>query len=105
MVLTAKARAALRAIDCDSILPNGRVPLPSNMTPARHIPNFTVITTIIFAIDRPMVHPYTHVLHWIPEGFSLGVERSVHVANLTPPCRAEVKKDCSCTSTSPGMVL
>lgn len=41
-------QAALRATDyCDRILPNGSVPLSSNMTPARHIPQFTVITTII----------------------------------------------------------
>jgi len=40
-------QAALRATDhCDRILPNGSVPLPSNMIPARHIPHFTVITTI-----------------------------------------------------------
>ena len=41
-------QAAQRATDyCDRILPNGSVPLPSNMTPAHRIPQFAVITTII----------------------------------------------------------
>lgn len=41
-------QTALRATDyCDRILPNGSVTPPSNMTPARHIPQFTIIITII----------------------------------------------------------
>jgi hypothetical protein len=48
VVLTAQAGAALRSTDyCNRILPNGSVPVPSNVTAARHIPHFTVITTII----------------------------------------------------------
>jgi len=113
MVITAKASNAARATEyCDRILPNGSVPLPSNMIPARHIPYFTVITTItvrllfyfrhfVWTNLRSTCHPCAR---WIPEGFSLGVERPAQAANHTPPCRAEVKKECSYTTTPPYVV-
>ena len=92
-------QAVLRATDeCDRILPNGSVPLPSNMTHARHIPHFTVITSVIVRLlfifatlfGQTYDPPATRVPSGYRWGFSLGVERPTHAANHTPPCRAEV---------------
>jgi len=65
---------------------------------------------ILFAtVSRPVLWPTQPPIQWVPEVPSLGIKRPGCEADHSPPCTAEVKNECSYTSTPPirlhGVVL